>query len=234
MRELLTTGANALLIACFALGACARPAARHPSGAQAAAAPAQGAPADDGMREEAIVVDSRTIAAGDVQALIEPLWWSVNIYDSWAEYEATLKPFTERQRHLFAIQWYRSEVSNGGHAQFVYNSTGIVWEHALVGFEAIGVAECAAILRAVAARLGGVPRDRQARWAKLDASDANFDDLDARFFEIEETGVLNRKMLAMAREHPLDFYFKGTIRRRPSIFPLMPAAPDNNDLLTLR
>ena len=65
------------------------------------------------------------------QSLIDPLWWSVSIYDGKEQYEKDLAPFTSSQRAIFAVQWYEAEVSNGGHDQFLCNSTGIVWEDAL-------------------------------------------------------------------------------------------------------
>jgi len=41
------------------------------------------------------------------------------------------------QRYIFTIEWYIAEVNNGGHDQFYFNSTGIVWKNALKGFEEI-------------------------------------------------------------------------------------------------
>ena len=61
------------------------------------------------------------------QSLIDPLWWSVSIYDGKEQYEKDLAPFTSSQRVIFAVQWYEAEVSNGGHDQFLCNSTGIPW-----------------------------------------------------------------------------------------------------------
>lgn len=50
------------------------------------------------------------------------------------------------QRYLLAINWYFGEVNNGGHHQFFYNSTGIVWEDVVLnGFKHFGMNEYAAI-----------------------------------------------------------------------------------------
>jgi hypothetical protein len=69
-----------------------------------------------------VVIDESVVAATtDAFSLIEPLWDRVDIYGSWTHYQITLRPFTVSQRHLFAIQWYRNEVNNGGHAQFFGN-----------------------------------------------------------------------------------------------------------------
>ncbi len=160
-----------------------------------------------------VVVDDKTIAGSDVFALIEPVWYRVDIYKTWTEYEATLRPFSESQRHLFAIQWYRSEVANGGHDQFFFNSTGIVWEDAVKGFEAIGLLEGAGILRTASGRIEGAARDRFKRQDQLDRANADFEDLDTRFYKLEESGELDRRMLAFARQHPADFYFSGRVER---------------------
>ncbi len=39
------------------------------------------------------------------QSLIDPLWWSVSIYDGKEKYEKDLAPFTSSQRAIFAVQW---------------------------------------------------------------------------------------------------------------------------------
>jgi hypothetical protein len=161
-----------------------------------------------------VAIDDATVSsATDVFALIEPLWDRVDIYESWERYQATLRPFTSSQRHLFAIQWYRSEVNNGGHEQFFGNSTGIVWEHAVEGLQAIGLVEAATILKSASERLGGASRDRTGREAQLEAARADFEDLDDRFFELERTGAFAQTMLTFARKHSGDFRFNGTVER---------------------
>lgn len=161
-----------------------------------------------------VVIDAAAVAsATDAFSLIEPLWERVDIYGSWVRYEATLRPFTISQRHLFAIQWYRAEVNNGGHDQFFGNSTGIVCEHAVEALGAVGLADAQAILKSASARLGGASRDRTKRESQLEAVHADFEDLDDRFYEIEETGAFDERMLAFARQHAADFRFDGTVER---------------------
>ena len=104
-----------------------------------------------------VVVNDDTIAAGDYWPVIEPVWWSADIYHGPGLYEQSLSPFTESQRFVFAVRWYFSEINNGGHRQFYSNSTGIVWQDALVGLEAIGISKAAQILQISADRLGGSP-----------------------------------------------------------------------------
>lgn len=171
------------------------------------------------MRTEVVqvVVDDATVQGTDAFALIEPVWDRVDIYGSVPEYRRTLAPFSDAQRYLFAIHWYRSEVNNGGHDQFFYNSTGIVWPDAVAGLEAIGVAEFASILKEAAGRLQEPSQDRDQRQAQLEAFKGDFEDLDDRFFALEETTNLDERMLEFARKRPSDFYFTGTVER--PVFP---------------
>jgi hypothetical protein len=161
-----------------------------------------------------LVIDEAAVAsATDAFALIEPLWERVDIYGSWERYEATLRPFSKSQRHLFTIHWYRAEVNNGGHDQFFFNSTGIVWEHAVEGLGAVGLSDAASILKSASERLGGASRDRAKREAQLNAAQADFEDLDDLFFELEQTGAFDKNMLVFARQHAADFRFDGTVER---------------------
>lgn len=160
-----------------------------------------------------MVVDEQLINAKDVQAVIEPLWWSVSIYDGQTQYEEDLKPFTKPQRYVFAIQWYIAEVNNGGHCQFYDNATGIVWEDALSGFEAIGAQKNADIVRASANRMGGSPsKDREERQEQLGGiapSLADMDDLDRRYGESEAD--LMELLYAYIKENAKDFFFSGEV-----------------------
>lgn len=107
-----------------------------------------------------IRVDQEVLLGDDTFAVIEPVWWKANIYDGPDAYEASLAPFTRYQRLLFAILWYQAEVNNGGHDQFYFNSTGIVWRDALAGFELLHLDAFASVLRESAQRL----RKRRAPW----------------------------------------------------------------------
>jgi hypothetical protein len=159
-----------------------------------------------------IVIDDALIASTtDVLVLVEPIWAIVDMHRSWGRYMSTLRRFSINQRHLFAIQWYRAEVNNGGHDQFFWNGTGIVSEHALDGFGALGLVDAQAVLKTASDRLGGAARDRTERQSQLELTGANFDDLDERFYDIERTGALDEKLLAFAREHAADFRFNAFV-----------------------
>lgn len=87
------------------------------------------------MTKKHITINDSVIALRDPMTVIAPLWWTVNIYDSKDEYEKDLEPYSFHQRSVLAIMWYMGEVNNGGHYQFYTNSTGIVWEDAMDGFD---------------------------------------------------------------------------------------------------
>ncbi|RRD93609.1 DUF4375 domain-containing protein [Clostridiales bacterium COT073_COT-073] len=104
----------------------------------------------------------------DSWEIIEPVYNTVNIYDSYEEYLESAKTFTLEQRYLLAITWYFMEVNNGGHHQFFFNSTGIVWEDAINGFQLFDMKEYANNFMKVIDYFGGnIPFDRKERWDLL-------------------------------------------------------------------
>src|SRR5262249_5161176 len=100
--------------------------------AQKPAAPADKDPADQpGPKTERvrIVITADTIAkADDAFPIIEPVWHSVKIDGSYADYLASVAKFSRGQRLLAAVFRYRAAVHNGGHDQFYFTPEGIVWE----------------------------------------------------------------------------------------------------------
>jgi hypothetical protein len=171
---------------------------------------------DSPVRTETVEVDitEAVLAGDDAFAVIEPVWDRANIYGSVAALESSLEGFSEPQRLMFALHWYIAEVNNGGHHQFFYNSTGILWPEALAAFEAIEVDPGAEILQAAVSRLGESPsRDRSERQAQLEATQADFDDLDARFYALQDEIDLNERMLQFMRSRSEEFFFRGTVER---------------------
>lgn len=162
------------------------------------------------MVTKKIVVDDSLINANDAQDVIEPLWWSVSIYDGEEQYENDLMPFTMPQRYVFAMQWYEVEICNGGHVQFYSNSTGIVWEDAMKGFMAIGANKNVDIIKESAIRMGGSPsKDRKEREKQIDNLHPEFDDLDDLFYanKSERMELLHIYIKTNAK----DFYFSGNV-----------------------
>ncbi|MCL4301353.1 MAG: DUF4375 domain-containing protein [Anaerolineae bacterium] len=163
---------------------------------------------------EHIRVDDEVIDKGDPYTIIEPVWWSGNIYEGETEYNKSLAEFSKEQRLIFAVIWYMSEVNNGGHDQFYYNSTGIVWKDALTGFEEMGVDEAVEILEESAKRLGGKPNlDRETRWAQMDTYHPAFDDLDDRFYDLENRVDLDTIMRDYIIKNREAFYYEGDIQK---------------------
>lgn len=145
----------------------------------------------------------------DLYDIIEPVWYSVNIYDGIEQYENDLKKFTLEQRYVLALAWYIAEVGNGGHDQFYFNSTGIVAEDALKGLQAIGLSQNHKILQESFDRLGGKPsKDRSTRQDQLESSKANFSDLDEHFWDIQ----IEKEIINYIKKNKEKFYFSGVVQ----------------------
>ncbi|QKS44948.1 DMP19 family protein [Paenibacillus cellulosilyticus] len=157
-----------------------------------------------------LIIDESVINSNDVFKIIEPLWWSVNIYDGDDQYYSNLSRFSKRQQQVFAIEWYLAEVNNGGHDQFYYNSTGIVWEEALNGFKEMELIEFFELIKESTIRLGGTPsKDRELRQEQLDKYKPYFGDLDEKLYEIEDK--LQLHLMEYIKRNQTDFLFKGEI-----------------------
>jgi hypothetical protein len=158
-------------------------------------------------------IDAEFIAKHDAHEILDPVWWSGEIHDSVAEYERTLRPFSRQQRLFHALLWYTAEVNNGGHDQFFWNSTGIVWPDALAALEELKLVKGAAILRDAARRMGGKPSQvRTERQEQLDRLKPDFGDLDDRFYALKEKDDPDSAMTAYIRRHPEPFLFEGVVQ----------------------
>lgn len=151
--------------------------------------------------------------------IIDPVWWSVSIYGL-EKYEDDLSRFTQAQRLILALFWYDGEVCNGGHDQFLSNSTGIVWKDALAGFRLIGADECAEILENVVAKCGGdIPLDRQKRndlLEKITKDPENedkyidlFGEDDRKYYKICDSSY--ELIDEYIKAHPEEFVFSGEV-----------------------
>jgi hypothetical protein len=157
------------------------------------------------------IVDDSVIEQNDVFKIIEPLWWSVSIYDGEEIYKNDLQKFSNQQKYIFAIMWYQSEVNNGGHSQFYTNSTGIVWEDAMNGFKEIGLIDAYDIIKESVDRFDGHPdKDRNIRNNQMDKLDLEFDDLDSKFYKIND---FDYKLLEYIKKNKQYFYFNGIIKK---------------------
>lgn len=148
----------------------------------------------------------------DPMKVIDPLWWTVSIYDSKEKYENDLEPYSFHQRAVFALMWYMAEVNNGGHLQFYSNSTGIVWEDAMEGFELIGLKEGKVIIEESARRFGTRPSfDREERENVLNKIDNDFEDLDSLFYKLDGTVNITERIADYILKNKIGFYFEGNI-----------------------
>ena len=123
--------------------------------------------------------------------LIQPAWETVNIYGSYEEYEESLKTYTIEQRYLLAMHWLGAEVANGGFQQFLSNSTGIVWEDAYKGYQAISSEKLVYLTEGLIKIYGrDIPFDREERGNILDSFSqeklAEIDALTDLYYEIED------------------------------------------------
>jgi hypothetical protein len=155
-------------------------------------------------------IDATFIATRSPWEVVEPMWWSVSVFDGPLQYERDLQRFSREQRLLFACMCYIGEVNTGGHEQFYANNVGIVWRDALAGFQAFGEPEVARILEASAERLGGSPSlDRSERFALLLRLRPDFRDLDERFYRLESSRPLQDSLARSMRRNPSAFLMSG-------------------------
>ena len=164
----------------------------------------------EGVPRQRTITVEEILATDDMWTINEPAYWTINIYGSYDNYLESAKGFTVEQRYLNAICWYFAEVNNGGHHQFFYNSTGIVWEDALAGLRLFKMDILADNLQSVIDYFGGsVPFDREERWTILkEWDDEVFDFLDGKDDVVYEyEGIFED---VFVHEHPELFVFDGT------------------------
>ena len=119
--------------------------------------------------------------------ILEPMHDLIDLSNG-LTYERTMERFSYPQRLIFAVDSYMAEVYNGGHDQFFFNSTGVVWKDALEGLEVIGAQEAAAILRRMIKRFeGGISDDADERRKMMDAlEDGIFEEDDQAFYDMSD------------------------------------------------
>ena len=164
----------------------------------------------EGVPRQRTITVEEILATDDMWTINEPAYWTINIYGSYDDYLESAKGFTVEQRYLNAICWYFAEVNNGGHHQFFYNSTGIVWEDALTGLRLFKMDILADNLQSVIDYFGGsVPFNREERWTILkEWDDEVFDFLDGKDDVVYEyEGIFED---VFVHEHPELFVFDGT------------------------
>lgn len=166
----------------------------------------------EGVPRQRTITVEEILATDDMWTINEPAYWTINIYGSYDNYLESAKGFTVEQRYLNAICWYFAEVNNGGHHQFFYNSTGIVWKDALAGLRLFKMDILADNLQSVINYFGGsVPFDREERWTILkdwENEEELFDFLDKKDDVVYEYDGIYED--TFVHEHPELFVFDGT------------------------
>ncbi|MDD7511345.1 MAG: DMP19 family protein [Peptostreptococcaceae bacterium] len=146
--------------------------------------------------------------------MTQPMYWTANIYDSYEDYIKSTEIFTLEQRYLLAITWYFIEVNNGGHEQFFYNSTGIVWEDAINGFKLFGMNDFAENFQKVIDYFGGrIPFDREERWDMLEVLQEKNEDEFLNFLDKADDFIYGytgeNTELTYIKANPEKFVFDG-------------------------
>ena len=121
--------------------------------------------------------------------ILDVIWEKADFYSDEPTYLRSVEPATKGQLGIYAATWYIFEVNNGGHHQFFFNSTGMVWQQALEGFTLLGAEKHKAILeQAVRLFPNAQPsKDRQVRYDQLEAIDSDkFDPLDDQLYGLAE------------------------------------------------
>ena len=148
----------------------------------------------------------------EIWDILDPIYWTIDIYNSYEEYLKSAKNFTLEQRYLNAISWYFMEVNNGGHFQFLDNSTGIVWEDALNGLKEFGMKELADNFKTVVDLFGGsIPFAREERWNAMDKMGEDFEELldkaDNVVYDLYDYDYTFE--MKYIKSHPEKFVFEG-------------------------
>ena len=148
----------------------------------------------------------------DIWDVLDPVYWTIDIYGTYEDYLKSAESLTLEQRYLNAVSWYFMEVNNGGHFQFLDNSTGIVWEDALNGLRLFEMNELADNFQKVIDLFGGkIPFDREERWNAMEELDENFeeflDEADKLVYKVYEYG--GEYEIKYIKAHPEKFLFDG-------------------------
>jgi hypothetical protein len=139
--------------------------------------------------------------------VLDVIWENADFYSDEPAFIRSVDPATKGQLGIYAATWYISEVNNGGHHQFFYNSTGMVWQQALDGFTLLGAEKHKAILQqAINLFPNSQPStDRQLRYEQLEAIDNDkFDPLDDQLYDLTED--FNELAIKYIDSHPDEFF----------------------------
>lgn len=148
--------------------------------------------------------------------ICKPMWYTINIYDSYEQYLKSAEKFTTEQRYLLALTWYSAEVSNGGHHQFFFNSTGIVTNDTLEWMKLFGMEKNLENFTKVVQFFGGnIPTDREQRIEilnKIEEKDEDamwdfLDEMDGNTYSEEFETEFSDKIIDFIKKNPEKFLY---------------------------
>lgn len=109
------------------------------------------------------------------------------------DHETDVTTLTDEQRYYREVRCYDSEVLNGGHEQYFFNTDGDEWKWALKGLEAINAPERAEILGKVVAQFGkkGLSGDEATRSRQIarlsETAEQLLEESDGRYYDSKES-----------------------------------------------
>lgn len=143
--------------------------------------------------------------------IIEPLNYYVEVTKSHKDYLTSLRSFSKEQRLVYALDYYLMEVNNGGHEQFLYNSSGIVWMDVKEGLRVVGSKVHLKLYVDVIKRLGSEPSFiRDQRIKQLGERYDLFEDLDTKFYNSDED--VYQMIYDYIVANKSKFYFEGSVK----------------------
>ncbi len=161
-----------------------------------------------------VTVDARTLAGNDLHAIIEPVWAAVDAYASDAEYQSSVRRFSQGQRYLLALQFYRGEMADGGHHAVLSNASNTLLENALAAFRVLRLHDAATILSEAWQLAGGPTVSTDCRLRSLGTLQPDdLSTLDRRYFELDRGDTVDSLALSFARSRPEEFYFTGPVQK---------------------
>ena len=135
----------------------------------------------------------------------------IEFHEGEAVLQQTIAPATRGQRAVYSCCWYEYEVCNGGHEQFFWNSTGILWEEAIAGFELMGAPHYVALLRdAISLFPTGRPaKGRDKRMLQLETiAKEHLERLDERLYGLGENEDFDEMVARYIKAHPEEFFLE--------------------------
>lgn len=123
----------------------------------------------------------------------------------------TVTQATKGQRALYSSYWYHYEVCNGGHHQFFWNSTGILWDEALAGLIMVGAAKYAVILKSAISLFpnGSPSKSRKRRMVEVNKiPKEKLQRLDDSLYELEKKQSLDEILIRYIKANPEEFFIQ--------------------------